>query len=83
MKPQGPYWFPAKRFGWGWGLPTVWQGWLVLASYALLMIAAGFLFPPDTQLNAFIVCVAVLSALLVFICWLTGEPPSWRWGRDD
>jgi hypothetical protein len=20
------YWFPAKRYGWGWGLPTVWQG---------------------------------------------------------
>lgn len=83
MKLQGPYWFPAKHYGWGWGLPATWQGWLVLAAYTLLMIAAGFLFPPDTQFNAFITSVAVLSALLVFVCWLTGEPPRWRWGADD
>lgn len=23
-------WFPAKRYGWGWGLPVTWQGWVVL-----------------------------------------------------
>ena len=80
---QGQYWFPAKSYGWGWGLPATWQGWLVLATYTLLMIAAGFLFPPDTQFTAFIASVAVLSALLVFVCWLKGEPPSWRWVRDD
>jgi hypothetical protein len=26
------YWFPAKRYGWGWGLPVTWQGWAVLAA---------------------------------------------------
>jgi hypothetical protein len=20
------FWFPAKRYGWGWGLPVKWQG---------------------------------------------------------
>jgi len=25
---------------------------------------------------------AVLSLLLVGICWLKGEPPRWRWGGD-
>ena len=24
-----PYWFPAKRYGYGWGLPHTWQGWIV------------------------------------------------------
>lgn len=24
------YWFPAKRYGWGWGPPATWQGWVVL-----------------------------------------------------
>lgn len=33
------YWFPAKRFGWGWGLPSAWQGWVVL----LLLQCAGSL----------------------------------------
>ena len=30
MKDRDQYWFPAKRRGWGWGPPTVWQGWAVL-----------------------------------------------------
>jgi hypothetical protein len=27
MQPQHRYWFPAKRYGWGWGIPSTWQGW--------------------------------------------------------
>jgi len=30
---------------------------------------------------AFIIYVILLSVLLTFICWLKGEPPSWRWGK--
>jgi hypothetical protein len=40
------YWFPAKRYGWGWGLPCTWQGWLVLAAYLGLMVGAARLCPP-------------------------------------
>lgn len=83
MKFQRAYWFPAKTYGWGWGLPVTWQGWLVLLTYTLSMIIAGVVFPPATQNMAFITCVAGLSLVLVVICWLTGEPPRWRWGRDN
>ena len=31
------YWFPAKRYGWGWGLPISWQGWIVLIAYFTLI----------------------------------------------
>ena len=31
------YWFPAKKYGFGWGLPTVWQGWATL----LLFLCIG------------------------------------------
>lgn len=27
------YWFPAKRYGWGWGFPSAWQGRVVLLAY--------------------------------------------------
>src|SRR5258708_30200028 len=39
------YWFPAKRYGWGWGPPTSWQGWTVLVVWfaALLIAALAFL----------------------------------------
>ena len=66
MSNERIYWFPAKRFGWGWGLPLSWQGWVVFKELAF-----------------FVGYVAVLSASLVAICWLKGEPPRWRWGTDD
>ena len=28
------YWFPAKRYGWGWGFPITWEGWLTLAVFS-------------------------------------------------
>lgn len=33
MNIERKYWFPAKRYGWGWGLPVRWQGWVCLAAY--------------------------------------------------
>lgn len=47
MPDKKDYWFPAKLYGWGWGFPTVWQGWLVFVCYAL-GIAAIFCFVPPT-----------------------------------
>ncbi len=32
-------WFPAVRYGWGWGPPVTWQGWLVLAGFLVLLVA--------------------------------------------
>jgi len=31
------YWFRAKRYGWGWGLPITWQGWVVFVVCTLVM----------------------------------------------
>jgi hypothetical protein len=76
------YWFPAKRYGWGWGLPVVWQGWAVLVVFMILMISGAFLCPPNVSLVHFFAYVIVLSALFAGICWLKGEPPHWRWGDD-
>jgi hypothetical protein len=81
---SGPeYWFPAKRYGWGWGFPTTWQGWAILALF-LGFIAGGTLlfrvFAPPKALTAYLAYVGVLSALFVGICWLKGEPLRWRWG---
>ena len=83
MQPDAEYWFPAKRYGWGWGLPIAWQGWVVLAVFFALLVAGGFLFPPKRAFAAYISFVIVLAVLLIGICWLTGEPPRWRWGDDD
>jgi hypothetical protein len=76
------YWFPAKRYGWGWGIPATWQGWLVLIAFVALVAAGPFLFPLRQAPAAFAIYIAVLVAVLTFVCWLTGEPARWRWGDD-
>ena len=41
------YWFPAKRYGWGWGPPNNWQGWAVVAGVAaLITVGAATILPP-------------------------------------
>lgn len=83
MSRQPRYWFPAKRYGWGWGLPTTWQGWVVLLIFFALILACAFFVLPVWGLLAFVACTAFLVALLVAVCWLTGEPPRWRRGDRE
>jgi hypothetical protein len=80
MAGDDAYWFPAKRYGWGWGLPTRWQGWLVLVVYASLLLWAAATFLPAGDEFAFVVGAIALTVVLVSICWWKGEPPRWRWG---
>ena len=76
------YWFPAKTRGWGWGPPRTWQGWAVLAAYAGLLVLGFIAFPPPREITLFLVHTWIVTALLIGICWLKGEPPRWRWGPD-
>ncbi|MCC7067146.1 MAG: hypothetical protein IT523_01690 [Burkholderiales bacterium] len=76
------YWFPAKRYGWGWGLPITWQGWLVLAGYVLLALALVRWVSPREHPWMFVAGMTVLSLAFGVVCWWTGEPPRWRWGDD-
>jgi hypothetical protein len=59
------YWFPAKRYGWGWGIPSSWQGWLILAVFAGLLVVGSFLFPIGTEFGAYLAYVTALCGLLV------------------
>jgi len=83
MPSAGPpkYWFPAKRQGWGWGLPSAWQGWAVLLIYLALVVGGiPFVQAPKGSV-VYVAYASVLTVALIAICWLTGEPPRWRWGE--
>ena len=82
MASDRTYWFPAKRYGWGWGPPAAWQGWVVLAAFIVLLVADAIVFPPGVALKSYLAVATVLSGLLIAVCWLKGEPPRWRWGND-
>ena len=72
------YWFPAKQFGWGWGLPTCWQGWAVFAAYLVVVALVIRCVPPATDHVRFVAGIAVSTAILLAVCWLKGEPPGSR-----
>jgi hypothetical protein len=74
-------WFPAKKYGWGWGFPCAWQGWVVFAVYFALLGAGILYFALPEQTTDFILYVFVISLILIGICWAKGEKPRWRWGN--
>ena len=80
MDNENHYWFPAKRYGWGWGLPNCWQGWVVLLGWLAIIFSAKPFFPRPRPL-AYWVFLAVMVGILLIICYLKGEPPAWRWGE--
>ena len=80
MEKDKQYWFPAKRYGWGWGPPCAWQGWVVMLTWLSLTIAGAILLATRTGL--FIGFIVVMSAIMLAVCWAKGEPPRWRWGKD-
>jgi len=83
MSEQAKYWFPAKRYGWGWGFPATWQGWVLIALYVALIGAGAVVISPLSRPGVFVGYLTVLSVLLVAVCWAKGEPPRWRWGNRD
>jgi hypothetical protein len=75
-----PYWFYAKRYGWGWGLPARWEGWVVLLTWLIVVIAVSPLLA-RYSMPLFVVFMVLMSAVLIAVCYAKGEPPRWRWGK--
>jgi hypothetical protein len=80
VKSDRQYWFPAKRYGWGWGPPANWQGWTVLILW-IFALFAGIMELGRGRPLAHVVFVAVMIVILLLVCWLKGQPPRWRWGK--
>lgn len=79
MKTSGP-WFPARKYGWGWGVPCAWQGWVVLLAYGGGVVAASLVIDPAVHMMTWAMTLLGLSFLLCLVCWWKGEKPAWRWG---
>jgi len=74
-------WFPAKKYGWGWGPPCRWQGWVVYVVWFALLFASGIFIAPR-NIGLFVVCSLVLGIALCVVVFIKGEKPRWRWGKD-
>ena len=72
-----PYWFRAKRSGFGWGLPCTWQGWVFfLVWLAALTLLAIELMPRHRFL--FALALAGMTLIFAAVCYIKGEPLSGR-----
>jgi hypothetical protein len=80
--PPDRAWFRAKTYGYGWGLPCRWQGWVVFSGYLVGLLAGTLLLSPRAP-AVLLGWVFALTALLVGLCYWKGETPRWRWGADD
>ena len=76
-------WFPAKRYGIGWGFPNCWQGRAVMAAWFLLVVGGTILIRPDIRPVAYVVYNSVVTALLLVVIIAKGERMRWRWGGDS
>jgi hypothetical protein len=76
------YWFAAKTYGWGWGLPLTWEGWVSLIVWAAVLFTGIYRLRHQHQsLELRLGYVTAMSLVLVLICYWKGEPPGWRWGK--
>ena len=66
------YWFPAKKYGWGWGFPQRWEGWVVMGAFLAAVIADGVLFA-GRQWVIYFILIAAAVGLMVAICWWKGS----------
>lgn len=89
MKSKHELWFKRRRYGWGW-TPTTWQGWLVVTT-ALLIMIADVVFatsigerPTAWQVTLFLAILAIAVVGLVAVGYRRGPKPKWRSGsRPD
>lgn len=77
-------WFKRKLFGWGW-YPCSWEGWVtILIFLACIIFFAGTInetSPAREVMFTFILPLAILTSLLIRICYKKGEKPCWQWGK--
>lgn len=75
MNKKPPYWFRVRdpKYGVGWGLPLMWQGWVVFITYLSLLLGGAILLVPG-NLPAYLGAVALATVIFFVICLWKGEP---------
>ena len=76
------YWFPAKRFDWGWGAPNTWQGWAATAIWAVVLFVGIRSLPFHGRGGAQAAFTLAMVGIYMLICYWKGEPPRWRSGEE-
>lgn len=81
-------WFRHKKFGYGAGLPTCWQGWALMIGYIVavgleVLLCKAFLPPALGGPLSLIILVALTIPLLRIAQARTEGGWHWRWGKGQ
>lgn len=81
-------WFSKRKYGFGWGLPATWQGWITIIIWVSLVIFSTKLLPSNKQAPVgetlpWFGVLGVLTLLLITVCYITSGKPEWHWGNDE
>jgi hypothetical protein len=76
------YWFRAKRYGWGWGAPGTWQGWVFLLVWTAVTILV-VCWVGNWNLPLAFGILQIMVVVLLIVMFTKGEPPRWRWGDKE
>lgn len=75
-------WFRPKLFGYGAGLPIVWQGWVFLTLHMMLCLGIALGFHGRPMLMVPLILCAALVPLPIYAARTQGGW-KWRWGSYD
>lgn len=83
-------WFKPKCYGYGFGLPTAWQGWVSLLVLLALLLASAYsngFFSEEVSLEQglnFVVDAVIITGLFTVALKDKVEGGlKWRWGRKS
>ena len=80
------YWFRNKTYGWGW-YPASIEGWICMIVFGVALTLSVLVSSQVTNTEEEFTLVLLASTfieviILLAICYKTGEPLRWRWGKD-
>jgi hypothetical protein len=80
--PTPRYWFRAKSYGLGWGLPLTWQGWVFFLSW-LAIVSGGVIGIAPRNRPMRWAFLAVMILLFIAVCYWKGDPRGRRWNSGE
>ena len=71
-------WFKNKTYGYGWQ-PASKEGWFITLIAVWIIASTAFNLEQDTTKSLTIIFSTI--AVLIVICYKTGEKLKWQWGK--
>ncbi len=70
---ESDFWFAYKKFGWGWGFPVTWQGWLFYFVWTSILLPIVWYLQSADKILFLILFITLMAGVLIITYLLKGE----------